>query len=30
MYAETILKPIERFLEIVKGTEYEASALQMK
>lgn len=30
MDEERILKPIERFLEIIKGTEYEDQALQMK
>ncbi|MGE6516652.1 hypothetical protein [Lysinibacillus sphaericus] len=30
MDAESILKPIESFLEVVKGTGYEEQALQMK
>lgn len=30
MDAESILKPIERFLEVIKGTEYEKDALKMK
>jgi len=30
MDEEEILKPIERFLELIKGTEYEEQALQMK
>lgn len=30
MDEEQILKPIELFLELIKGTEYEERALQMK
>lgn len=30
MDEESILKPIERFLEDVKGTQYEERTLQMK
>ena len=30
MDEEEILKPIERFLELIKGTDYEEQALQMK
>ncbi|MEA0556063.1 hypothetical protein U1P98_18585 [Lysinibacillus irui] len=30
MDEERVLKPIERFLELVKGTEYEEQALRMK
>lgn len=30
MNSESILKPIERFLEVIKGSEYEDKALQMK
>lgn len=30
MDAESILKPIERFLEVVKGTEFEENTLRMK
>lgn len=30
MDVESILKPIESFLEVIKGTEFEDRALQMK
>ncbi len=30
MDEELILKPIEQFLELIKGTEYEEQALRMK
>lgn len=30
MDGEAILKSIERFLEVIKGSEYEDKALQMK
>lgn len=30
MDEELILKPIEQFLEVIKGTEYEEQALRMK
>ncbi|WP_274307512.1 hypothetical protein [Solibacillus daqui] len=30
MDAESILKPIERFLESIEGAHFEARALQMK
>ena len=30
MEEEQILKPIEQFLELIKGTEYEGHALKMK
>jgi|GEM_PF-4106601 len=30
MDEEKILNPIERFLEVIKGTEFEERALQMK
>lgn len=30
MDEEQILKPIEQFLELIKGTEFEEQALQMK
>lgn len=30
MDEEIIIKPIEQFLELIKGTEYEEQALRMK